>query len=72
VIHHLVTILSEIKSDGDRQLADHILAFLRGLKLSRNLDLAESAIRAERDLTQRLGKPTAIDRNSHREEPAHA
>jgi hypothetical protein len=49
-----MAILHEIKSDADRRLSEHVLILLRGLKLSRDLDLAESAIRAERELTDRL------------------
>lgn len=40
----------------DRKLAEHVLPLLRGLKLSRDLDLAESALHAERDLLVQLGE----------------
>jgi hypothetical protein len=44
----------DIKTPADRDLAEHILPLLRGLKLSEDLDLAEAALRYERELTQQL------------------
>ena len=49
-----MAIIGEIKSEADRRLSEHVLILLRGLKLSRDLDLAECAIRAERELTDKL------------------
>lgn len=45
----------EIKTPADRRLAESILALVRGLKLSQDLDLAESAIHVERELLAQLG-----------------
>jgi hypothetical protein len=54
-----MAIIGKIDSEADRRLSEHILILLRGLKLSRDLELAESAIRAERELTDRLANAPA-------------
>jgi hypothetical protein len=39
-----------MKIEIEPEIADHVLPLVRGLKLSRDLDLAEQAIRAEREI----------------------
>jgi hypothetical protein len=68
----MATIVS-IDKPAERKLADHVLVLLRGLRLSRDLELAEAAVKAERELTARLGTRSEVDRNPNgKEEPVHA
>jgi hypothetical protein len=56
LVDRLNLCLVAITVNVDRDIAEHILPLVRGLKLSRDLDLAEKAIQAERELTDKLNK----------------
>ncbi len=59
-----------IRVEVDREIAKHLLPLVRGLKLSTDLDLAESAIRAERELTDKLYRDGKGTKQRRRLEPA--
>lgn len=65
----------EVKTPAQRRLAESILALVRGLKVSRDLDLAEAALQEEREILIQLGdgqhELPFPKRGSRKPEPAH-
>lgn len=51
-----------MKIEIEPEIADHMLPLVRGLKLSRDLDLAEQAIRAERELLKAQNGSKPVER----------
>lgn len=60
-----MTILAPV----ERKLADHLLVLYRGLRLSDDLELAQAAIAAERELQQRMASNGAKTPIPYRAEP---
>jgi len=61
--------VSEMKIEIEPEIADHMLPLVRGLKLSRDLDLAEQAIRAEREILKAQNGNSSPRRPRRRKNP---
>lgn len=59
--------MKAITVEIETEIGEQILPLVRGLKLSRDLQLAEKAVRAERQITEKLDEA-----RSENQEPAHA